>query len=148
MNPNDSTQPGENSTPSGDKPRVIDPLDKYISNAKPLAPIGAGKKAIAGGLQPTLSKPKPLRNPNDKPKDKSSATKLVIAAARKQITCPVVFDDIEAKMLSDNQYRLNFLVKDANTASGGSVIFTYTRPYSVIVNVAWNKDAIILTVKN
>ena len=133
-----------------------DPAHDKAQGSTPLQPLGAGKKPL-GKLEPILSVPKPLRDPKLKPQNDTFACQRVAIFAREQLAdaCTVPFRTIEAKKVTDNTYRVNWLADDntppkfgagqvpAGAAKHGILIVTSKRVHSEMVRIVWGKTLIL-----
>jgi hypothetical protein len=141
----------EEKTPA--KPRVDPSLDRAIPADKPLVPLGAKMKPL-GELEPILAIGKPLRNPNDKPKDVKMERERVALLAKDQLRCPVEFLRTEATKVGETSYRVNWLALDkgksdkkgavdTDVAPPAMLLTTYKRVHSALVRVVWANPPIL-----
>ena len=143
----------ENEKPNDQIPKLghnLKPLKSVLKNI--LQPLGIDKKPLSI-LKPTLIGICKAQNLKKKPDDEKYAAERVVLFAKEQLTCPQPFKKIEAKRITDNMYRVNFLADDIAPPKDDSCgpkprlsLITTKRVYSAMVRVVWGKQLILTAI--
>jgi hypothetical protein len=124
-----------------------------------LVPYGAKGEKITE-LAPTYAVAAPAKSDKKAPENAKFAAERVALFAKDQLECPVPYAKIEARRISDDTYRVNWLAVDVGqndkklgfgqsketgqkTKDGDLVVTTWVRVHSRMVKVRWGKTVIL-----